>query len=198
MDKRGLLIVAMLLLAAACGNDGDGDPQAAPTADATEAATTPAPTPCSLEDASTDERTSGEASEVAHLTDVRPNDGGGCPRVVFEFRDQEPGYTIRYVEGPFNECGSGDDVPTQSWEAGAFLSVRFEPARSADLEQESAPPTYDGPRDISIEGDILKHMKVICDFEAVMEWVIGVDERRSFTVGALDDPSRIVIDWSEG
>lgn len=185
-------IAAGCLLAvtfAACGNGED-------TAVPTTAAPSPAPTPCSLVNASTEPRESDIRPETAYLTDVRYSDTG-CPRIVLEFRDHEPDYLVEYRSEPFSECGSGETVPTDTWGASAFLTVRLEPAASADLSQPEAPQTYEGARDIEVDGDVLKHLRVICDFEAVLEWVIGLDAQHGFTVVTLDDPPRVVIDISE-
>jgi hypothetical protein len=187
------VIVAVLAAAVgACGNNDEAGQE--PTAAAT-LEPTPAPTPCALREGSMEPKTN-MGSESALVTDVRPN-AQGCPRVVFEFQDQESGYDVRYVDPPFTECGSGATIPTSSWEAGAYLHVRLEPAASADLSKEDAPPTYKGPRDIAVRGAVLKHLKVDCDFEGVFSWIVGLDERRNFNVFTLDSPSRIVIDISQ-
>jgi hypothetical protein len=41
-------------------------------------------------------------------------------------------------------------------------------------------------------------MKVVCDFEAVFEWIVGLDDTRPFAVSTLADPARLVIDISGG
>ncbi len=196
--SRRLVVVGFLLtlMVAACGGGDDGENTAAtPTGGAT-----PEPTPCAIQDGSTEAQESGTSPPTSPVTDVRysPARGeGGCPRIVFEFEDTVPAYQVEYATGPFSECGSGEDVPTDSWGAGAFLTVRLEPSGSADLSKPDAPQTYDGPRDIDIGGKVLKHMKVTCDFEAVFSWVVGLDARHDFSVFTLDDPSRVVIDISE-
>lgn len=191
---RRLVVGASLVLVlfAACGND-DG---AEPTGATAGASPTPAPTPCALDGGSTDPQRSSAQPEWAPLADLR-HSTEGCPRIVFEFTDHEPDYLVEYAEEPFSECGSGEEVSTAGWEAEAFLRVRLEPSGTADLSDPSAKQTYEGPRDIEVDGPVLKRMRVICDFEAVLEWVIGLDERRQFSVVVLDDPSRIVIDVSE-
>lgn len=182
--------VILALLLAGCGDDSDN------AGARTSASPTPAPTPCAVQDGSTDVQRSRTMPETAPLTDVR-HSKEGCPRIVFEFSSHEPDYVVGYAEGSFSECGSGAPVSTDSWDATAFLTVRLEPSGTADLSKDDAPQTYDGPRDIAIDGDVLKHLKVICDFEAVLEWVVGLDARHDFTVFTLEDPARIVIDISE-
>ena len=185
--------VSCMILAFLFGACGGDDPDSAARRSASP---TPAPTPCAIRDGSTDEQRSNAMPETAPLTDVR-HSKEGCPRMVFEFSSHEPDYVVKYSEGPFSECGSGEPVSTDSWNASAFLTVRLEPSATADLSQPDAPQTYDGPRDIEADGAVLKHLKVICDFEAVLEWVVGLDARHDFTVFTLPDPARIVIDISE-
>jgi hypothetical protein len=159
------------------------------------------PRPCSIEGASTEAQRSQTEPAAAPLTDLRwePQQPAkrGCPRLVFEFRDHQPGYLVEYAEPPFSECGSGKEIATDPWHATAYLRVRLEPSGSADLSSPDATVTYNGSRDIDVGGRVLKHMKVVCDFEAVFEWVIGLDAKHGFNVFTLEDPSRIVIDISE-
>ena len=108
-------------------------------------------------------------------------------------------YQIRYADEPLTECGSGEEVDTRTWDAGAFLTVRLEPSGGGRTRATTVAsrPTR-APRDIAVDGDVLKHLKVICDFEAVFEWVIALDDEHPFNVITYDDPPRLVIDVSEG
>lgn len=188
---RGLVVAVLLVVAVSCtrGQNTGSNATLPPVS-------TTAPTPCSVEGASTEPKESETTAPAGLVTDVRYK-AEGCPRIVFEFRDQESGYTVSYADPPFSECGSGEEVSTEGWGASAFLSVRLSPAGSADMEAPGAPATYKGPRDIAVRGKILKHLKVICDFEAEFTWLVALDARRAFAVTALDDPSRIVVDISE-
>jgi hypothetical protein len=193
--KRALIAVCCLaMLAAGCGKSNESaNPTSEPSIVATQ---TPQPTPCSLEGATTATKKSEGDPPFTAVTDVRPNAAGGCPRVVFEFRgDQPAGHSVGYAKAPFSECGSGEEVSTQTWNADAYLRVRLSPSSGVDLMHE-AEPTYKGPRDIPLHGSILKHMKVICDFEAVFEWIIGLDAKHPFTVTTFESPPRLVIDIS--
>ena len=190
MRRLAATAVLLLFAVAACNGDGENtSAQPSPT-------DSPSPKPCSVPNGSTERRESDIRPETAPLTDVRYDDDG-CPRIVFEFPEHEPDYVVQYAEPPFSQCGSGDDVPTSAWGASAYLTVRLEPSGTADLTKEEAPLTYEGRRDIEVGGDVLKHLQVICDFEAVLEWVVGLDERHDFTVFTLDDPPRVVVDISE-
>ena len=193
MRRAVVVCCALLVLTAGCNRSDDAGPLAEPTA---TGAASPQPTPCVLEDASTDEHKRSSEQPFSPVSDVRWSESAGCPRIVFEFRDHVPGYSVEYDEAPFSECGSGQEVDVADWDASAYLTVRMEPSGTGD--QETGEPVYEGPRDIAADGEVLKHIRRICDFEAVNEWVIGLDEERSFEVSTFDDPSRLVIDVSQG
>lgn len=190
-------VACVLLLAVGACSNGDDDTLA--TADPTATIeTTPAATPCVVENATTEDREQ-PPGEFGPVIDVRQT-SEGCPRVVFEFKDTISGYKVGYADrddAAFTECGSGAEVDTSAWGAEAFLLVRLEPSGGPDIESESGEPYYKGPRDIAVDGTVLKHMKVTCDFEAVFEWLIGLDAQHGFEVTTFDDPARLVIDISE-
>lgn len=184
------VLVVLVLLCAACSRKQAAPPLASPTASVTA---TPTATACTLEGGQ-DQRSDRGTGEIALVTDVRPN-ADDCPRVVFEFKDHVAGYKIGYADPPFTECGSGETIPTSSWNATAYLDVHLEPSASVDLTQ-NGEQTYSGPRDIAANGAVLKHLKVTCDFEAVFDWIIGLDSKHDFKVSTLDNPARLVIDIS--
>ena len=189
--RWSVVLGCVLLLAAACSSGDDTQTTAQPTS----TTATPTATPCAVEGATTEPR-ERENEQVGPVVDVRQTDEG-CPRVVFEFKDNVSGYKVAYDEPPFSECGSGAEVDTSSWDASAFIHVRLFPSGGPDIESESGEPYYKGSRDIEVDGAVLKHLKVICDFEAVFEWVIGLDAEHPFEVTTFEDPPRLVIDISE-
>jgi hypothetical protein len=191
--RRAIAVLGCALLVAAAGCSRDRSPRT--TILPTQVPSTPAATPCSVDGASTKPRESA-SQQVGPVVDVRPN-AEGCPRIVFEFKDNIPGYKVAYAEPPFSECGSGAEVATASWDADAFIDVRLEPSGGPDLSSDEGEPYYKGPRDIPVNGDVLKHLKVNCDFEAVFEWIIGLDAKHPFDVTTFEDPPRLVIDVSE-
>lgn len=193
---RKLIVIAacIALVAISCSSK---KPSASPGPTTTTAATTstPAATPCSVEGATTLDHNVESTADTAAVTDVRYSDTG-CPKIVFQFAGHTPGYKIGYASGPFSDCGSGATVATSSWGADKFLQIRLAPSGGVDLSK-SPDPTYRGPRDIAVDGQALKHLKVICDFEAVFTWLAGVKGKHAFNVQALKDPPRIVINLSE-
>jgi hypothetical protein len=193
MRRTGVWLVCVLVMSAsaACSSGDDTRSTAQPTA----AVATPSATPCAVEGATTESREQA-TEQVGPVVDVRQT-AEGCPRVVFEFKDNVSGYKVAYKEPPFSECGSGAEVDTAAWNAHAFIDVRLFPSGGPDVESDSGEPYYKGPRDIAVDGAILKHLKVVCDFEGVFEWVVGLKAEHGFEVTTFEDPPRLVIDISE-
>lgn len=118
----------------------------------------------------------------------------GYDRVVFEFRNVVPGYRVEYLEPPITEDGSGAEVEVAG---GAFVSVRMEPASGFDLNTGEGEVVYTGPRRISGEQagtSVVREIVRTGDFEAVLTWVIGVDQQVDFRIRTLDAPPRLVVD----
>jgi len=70
------------------------------------------------------------------------------------------------------------------------LVVRFEPARAHDEHGNPAPVE----RDRALGLPAVKEMKLVCDFEAQVEWVLGVAAVSPFRVSELTGPARVVVD----
>ncbi len=186
------IVLGMLMVVAVACNKSSNAPSASSSASPTP---TPTATPCALQGANTSSHQKASPGDTAAVTDVRHN-SEGCPRIVFEFQGRVPGYKVEYASPPFSDCGSGQQADTSSWHANAYLEVRLSPSGGVDLSK-SDKPTYTGPRDIAVDGAILKHLKVICDFEGVFTWVVALDTKRPFTAEALDSPPRLIVDVSE-
>jgi len=119
--------------------------------------------------------------------------GDNCvDHVVFDFVPKGtglPGYTITYADPPFSADGSGApvDVPGK-----AFVSVRIEPGYGYDYV--NGKPTYTGSKSIHVTG--ANHVQSIVetgDFEGVLNWVIGLDSKRPFSVEATAMPRRQLV-----
>jgi hypothetical protein len=119
----------------------------------------------------------------------------GFDRVVFEFRNVVPGYRVEYVEPPLREDGSGNRVKVAG---SAFVVVRMEPASGFDLEVPEGEMVYTGPRRIpgSEAGtSVVQEVVRTGDFEAVLNWAVGLSDRVDFRVRALSGPPRLVVDF---
>jgi hypothetical protein len=129
-----------------------------------------------------------EIKQTAILEDVRVGRHEGFDRVVFEFEDAElPSYRVAYIDKPVRACGSGDVVPLagEGW-----LEIRF---TSAAAHNENGEATVKN-RAQSPNLKIIKEMKSTCDFEAEVEWVLGVAAPNKYRVLELKNPTRLAID----
>lgn len=201
-------IVALTLGLTACGGDDELDlaGQDTPSPDATSSPTpTPTPTPTPAPTPTGDGQGSFEGDtdevdlegdnqqEIAVLSEVRVATHDGYDRVVFEFGSGDrPRVIVRYEDEPA-EPGSGQPVDV---EGATSLHVIAQMATDvgADLYAPGEPP-YDGPE--RIEGDateVVTEVVSLGDFEANMEWAIGVTEEQPFRAEVLTDPLRLVVD----
>jgi hypothetical protein len=172
--RRFVVVVAVMVLAlVACSDEDAGDVVVgASTSTAPfDGGTTPVSVP--------------STSGVALLTSVSVE----VDSVTFTFRDGAPGYLVEYVEPPITQDGSGEEM-TVGGEA--YLSVRMEPASGVDLSGDEFVETYVGPDRIDgVAGSVLVEVVRTGDFEAVLNWVIGLDAQRPFRVD-VDGPSLTV------
>jgi hypothetical protein len=186
-----LLLTAVALLLGGCGTNDDEPPATTQATTGTQTETVDGIDP--MDDASTDPVTvPATNTETALLTDVRAARHEGYDRVVFEFGNVLPGYDVRYVEKPVHQDGSGLVVPV----AGTYVvQVRMENALDADLTQESAPLTYTGPQRLSPGTPEVVELVRTGGFEAVLTWVVGLNDRVDFRVLTLQGPPRLVVDF---
>jgi hypothetical protein len=126
--------------------------------------------------------------EPALLRAVRTASHEGFDRVVFEFGGARlPGYHVEYVDKPVRQCGSGAAVPVAG---DAWLRVRLTPANAHTERGEAT------VKDLSRRTGYanLKELKSLCDFEAEVEWVLGLASPNRYRVLELANPARLVVD----
>lgn len=119
----------------------------------------------------------------------------GYDRVVFQFKNHRPGFRVEYVQPPLHEDGSGNTVEIAG---NAFVLVRMEPASGFDVETGEGELVYTGARRISGAGAGTSTVREVVrtgDFEAVLSWAVGLEDRVDFRVLTLDEPPRLVIDF---
>jgi hypothetical protein len=177
------VIAIVLLVSAGCQRDAPRAPAAAPPsappAQDTGFAGTTAPV------SRVRARPPGAPYGVLRRVETAAPGETGYDRVVFEFTgDSVPGYSIQYTTRPVQSCGSGDPVSVAGTQR---LVVRFEPARAHDEQGSIA-------RQLSPQLPALKEMKVVCDFEGQVEWVLGLAGRAPYRVSELAGPARLVLD----
>jgi hypothetical protein len=191
------LVMAALLVLSGCGNsDDDGTPGAQPPTTATTTSTTTDGGIDPLEGAGTNP-VEGESSgaEIALLERVAIGRHEGFDRVVFQFRNHVPGYRVEYVEPPLKEDGSGNVVRI---EGDAFVVVRMEQASGFDLSTGEGVMVYTGPRRLSGSDagtSVVREVVRTGDFEAVLTWAVGLEERVDFRVRTASAPARLIVDF---
>lgn len=128
----------------------------------------------------------GSQRGVAMLRSVRSGRHEGYDRIVFEFEDHLPEYTIRYMQDP-TACGSGHRVDA---EAAAALEVDLRPAAAHD--DQGQPTIAERVRSPGLPA--LRTARITCDFEAIVTWVLGLDRRAPVRTLELGSPPRLVVD----
>jgi hypothetical protein len=193
----GFVTAALLVLFGCGGSDEDGSPGAQPpAATTTTASTTTVGGIDPLEGAATTP-VEGESSgtEIALLERVALGRHEGFDRVVFQFRSHVPGYRVEYVEPPLKEDGSGNVVQLKG---NAFVVVRMEQASGFDLTVNEGELVYKGPRRFqgSAAGTaIVREVVRTGDFEAVLSWAVGLEDRVDFRVRTANSPARLIVDF---
>lgn len=207
-------VAATVLAASACGtgddevdlaDDATPTPQASPTSEPTP---TPSPTSGSADGVESDDEEptgtfdggtedvelEGAADQqTAVLDEVRIARHDGYDRVVWEFSaGDRPRLWVEYVDGA-TEPGSGREVEVAG-EATIQMSASTATDYGAELYAPNHEP-YDGPERVEgADTERVTEAVSLGDFEATMEWAVGVDAERPFRVEVLEDPLRVVLD----
>ena len=149
---------------------------------------------CKLEGGGTGAASNERPTETMLLTDVKVDAHDCVDRVEFSFRASPPGppgFRVSYLpaERALVEDGSGAAIDVKG---GAYLVVRLDPAATADVSSEELVRTYTGPKRLDAPGArFVREIVKSGDFEAVVTWVIGVDEKRPFHTAV--SKSRLVV-----
>jgi hypothetical protein len=130
--------------------------------------------------------------DTAHLAAVRLAGHDGFDRLVLEFADRVPGYTVGYRPPPAQSDGSGQEIPLPG--ASATVKVSLNPATGDGWAGDAR--TYFGPSTVAAANTSeVTEVKAAGDFEAVLSWVVGLRAKVPFRVLVLDGPPRLVIDF---
>jgi hypothetical protein len=125
--------------------------------------------------------------EQVRLTDVRHGTHPGYDRVAFTFSGPAPGVRARYVPALVQD-GSGAVVPVAGR---AVLELLFEPAVEHD---DTGRLTWSGARSIRPGWPALQEIRAAGDYEGVLQFGLGLNERAGFRVLRLTAPTRVVVD----
>jgi hypothetical protein len=131
-------------------------------------------------------------SEVSRVTEpdgqlriVRAAKQDGFDRVVFEFADGVPSFSVGYPTSPLYDIGTQARLKISG---GAVLevSMHFNYGEHTDIYQGFPKGKLDLPA--------LLEIKNIDFSEGVMAFALGLRERRAFRVSTLSNPARLVVD----
>ena len=191
MRRLAPLLLLIVVAVGACGDDE-------PTVEAgTTSTSTSAPAPTTTTGAGDRKAPAGFATTVVStppterglLSDVKATTVGDVDRVTFTFQGPLPGYRVGFVERPITEDGSGDEVTV---DGEAVLQVHFEPASGFDLD--AGKPVYDGPTRLDLATKTVLDVVRQSDFEANLDWVLGLDTRAPFRVRTESSPNRVIVE----
>lgn len=187
---------AALLIFFACGERASGGAERPPARD-TIAASAQSPGPAANVAAQDSAgwlqvamalREPRPGARPAVLSSVEASAHEGYDRVTFTFSTSGvPGYHVEYTTEPVRECGSGSDVNVAGT---GRLVVRLEPAQAHD--DQGRVTVQDRERATALP--TVEQMKLICDFEGQVQWVLGVTSPAPYRVIELTAPPRLVVD----
>jgi len=135
-------------------------------------------------------------SPNGHLIDVLTGKHPGFTRVVWETDGDlgTPMYMVGYANPPFVIIG-GFTIPVNG---SAFIHVILFPAMRYDITDPSNIfLTYLGSETITVHQGSVQQVVFVEDFEANMEWVIGLTGQKPFNVFTMENPTRLVIDIAD-
>lgn len=187
--------MAALLALAGCGGESEEGAQPPPATTTTTATTTDGGID-PLANAGTDPVEGESTGEgIALLERVALGRHEGFDRVVFQFTNHVPAYRVEYVEPPLKQDGSGNVVQVKG---NHFVVIRMEQASGFDLTVDEGELVYKGPR--RIDGSdagtsVIREAVRIGDFEAVLAWAIGLEDRVDFRVLTATSPARLIVDF---
>ena len=191
------LLSATLVAAAGCGgSDKSGAQSGGYTSYPSSTTTTTSTGIDALAGAGTTPvKANAAGSETALLERIALGRHEGFDRVVFQFRNDLPGYSVEYVQPPLKEDGSGNPV---SVNGDAIVMVRMEPASGFDLNTGEGVLVYKGPKRIegsSAGTSVVQELVRTGDFEAVLSWAIGLSDKVDFRVTTATSPNRLIVDF---
>ena len=131
--------------------------------------------------------TGSKTVDRAQLMAVRVGTHDGYDRVVFEFADGVPAFTLDKATPPLLEDASGRELDVSG---NAFWQLVMRDASRADL---NGHPTFT-KTDFNPNFPKLTELIEGGDFEAVSTWYFGLDADSCVRVLSLDHPSRLVFD----
>jgi hypothetical protein len=210
MRPRSVLLVALacvVAISAACTGGGDDD--AAPERQSQQPAEQAQQGPgCDNIVASEERRFRRPDQNLIYLTDAVAEPHACYDKITFLFDkadgpDMPPGYLVEYRKPPFIE---GINTTSEGFDpAKAYLYVELQPTATVDRRfSGSGRRTYHGNLRLQLDEQI-RHT-VIVEWVDQLEdvtpedptddkivWIIGLDEKRPFTVDSANQPPRVSV-----
>jgi len=211
MKRITILLLTFILTSFGCaGNNSAPNTNAAEGGKSAQYVPSPSPTAASNQNTSVNsaplsDESAGDAADftgtanitekknagiknVARMSAVRSARHANYDRVVFEFAGAEmPTYHLEYIDKPVQQCGSGNTVP---FAGDGWLEVRFSDAQAHD----GSGNVTIADRERSPNLPVVKDLKITCDFESEVTWVLGVASPNKYRVIELKNPTRLAVD----
>jgi hypothetical protein len=201
LTQRLIVMLVALALLGACRSDSpstsptEGSTPASPAPTAEPASPTDGAEPTALPEPTDDGSFSCDLPividgtvAIANILDVRVGTHEGYDRVVFEFEQGTPEFTLDRAEPPFTEDASGLPIEV---EGDSFLGLVM---RGGSKQTDEGTSSYDGPTEFEPGFPVLRHLVEGGDFERQSTWYFGLDADACVNVFLLDGPPRLVID----
>ena len=201
MRARLAALLAMVIFAAAACSPGrasstDAEARAAQAKHATKelAEAGKQDLGCNNIVTSREKRETKAPDQMVLLTDASVTPESCWDRIAFTFvptgANNPPGYTIEYRDPPFTEGDEGQ-YPVETL-GDAFLYLTFAPASQTDFNSGRPVQTYKGPIRLLFQdtSHIVLVRKLIDAPDGTQSWVIGLDQKRPFTVDAVADSAK--------
>jgi hypothetical protein len=128
---------------------------------------------------------------AATLLDLRTGANAGFDRVVLEFTGSTiPGYRVEYVDRPVRECGSGRTVAVAG---DGWLAITL---RGTQAHTDDGRSTVQR-RNRRLDMAVIRQVVFTCDFEGIVQVVLGVGSPNRYRVTELSDPARLIVDLQQ-
>jgi hypothetical protein len=198
--RLAALLAVVILAAAACSqgqaNTTDAQARAAEAKQATKelAEAGQQDLGCNNIVTSREKRQTTPPEQMVLLVDASVAPESCFDRITFTFvptgANNPPGYTIEYRDPPFTEGDEGQ-FPVETL-GEAFLYLTFAPASQTDFNSGREVQTYKGPIRLLFQGTShIVLVRKLKDFSnGTQSWIIGLDEKRPFTVDGVADSAK--------
>ena len=146
--------------------------------------------------AHTEKRTTPAPEDLEFLIGATVTSEPCWDRITFVFEPTgamvPPGYEVEYRDPSTFVEANGGRLPTLG---DAFLHVTFTPAQSYDRRNSRVIQKYLGNTLLLIPSDV-RNIKIVAhrdDGDGTVQWFIGLDSKRPFTVDAASNPPRVSV-----